>query len=203
MDREEANFALLKKYGYDILTNIKGKVNPKNSNVFVNNEKVNVDKKGYFEGESYIKNENNIINVKAHNPKGGKTEIIKLSIQRIFTEEELAEKEKIKKENKEKLAKEKAKREAEERQKEQKWLNSKAGQICTQHPEWIKEECIKLADRKYWIGMTYDMLVYLRGKPNVANPSNYGYGVNWQWCWTYYTPSCFYGDSFGYVESYN
>jgi len=29
MDREEANFALLKKYGYDILTNIKGKVNKK------------------------------------------------------------------------------------------------------------------------------------------------------------------------------
>lgn len=29
MDREEVNFALLKKYGYDILTNIKGKVNKK------------------------------------------------------------------------------------------------------------------------------------------------------------------------------
>jgi len=29
MDREEANFALLKKYGYELLTNIKGKVNKK------------------------------------------------------------------------------------------------------------------------------------------------------------------------------
>jgi hypothetical protein len=71
------------------------------------------------------------------------------------------------------------------------------------HPTWTKEDCLKLSKNKIWIGMTLDMLKYLRGKPNNANPSDYGKGVKWQWCWNNYTPSCFYGNSDGIVTSYN
>lgn len=84
------------------------------------------------------------------------------------------------------------------------WEQSKAGRLCKEHTGWTKEECQNLADNKIWIGMTYDMLVALRGKPNSANPSNYGYGMRWQWCWHYHTPSCFYDDNDdGIVDSYN
>jgi predicted nucleic acid-binding Zn ribbon protein len=85
-----------------------------------------------------------------------------------------------------------------------KWLASKAGKICTKHPDWKRDDCEGLADEKIWIGMTYDMLVEMWGKPNYTNLSNYGYGVQRQWCWTYYTPSCFYDeDDDGTVDSYN
>jgi hypothetical protein len=47
------------------------------------------------------------------------------------------------------------------------------------------------------------MLKYIRGLPNSANPSNYGMGTEWQWCWNNYTPSCFYGDEDGIIDSYN
>ena len=94
---------------------------------------------------------------------------------------------------------------ATQREAEQKaWESSKAGQICKAHPEWSKNDCERLANNKIWIGMSYDMLVYKRGKPNSANPSNYGSGTEWQWCWTYRTPSCFYDDNDdGIIDSYN
>lgn len=85
------------------------------------------------------------------------------------------------------------------------WAASRAGKLCKAHPEWDKQLCQKLADGKYWTGMTYDMLVASYGsKPNSANPSNYGGATQWQWCWHDYKPSCFYdnnGD--GVVDAYN
>ena len=81
--------------------------------------------------------------------------------------------------------------------------NSKAGRIKKKHPEWSDEDCENLANRRIWIGMSIQMLVYLRGNPNSANPSNYGDGINWQWCWENYTPSCFYGRADGIITSYN
>ena len=96
---------------------------------------------------------------------------------------------------------ERAKREAME---EKKFLKSKAGRIWKRHPEWSKEDCELLASNKIWIGMTYSMLKYKRGLPNHANPSNYGNGTQWQWCWDDYTPSCFYDhDDDGKIDSYN
>ncbi len=87
---------------------------------------------------------------------------------------------------------------------QKKWEQSKAGKICKEHSDWTKEDCDRLADNRVWIGMSYDMLIYLRGKPNAANPSNYGHGTRWQWCWYNRTPSCFYDDNDdGIVESYN
>lgn len=93
---------------------------------------------------------------------------------------------------KQKLAEEKA------------WNQSKAGKICKENVGWTKEECQDLVDNKVWIGMTYDMLIAQRGKPNSANPSNYGNGTKWQWCWYDYKPSCFYDNNEdGITDSYN
>jgi len=86
---------------------------------------------------------------------------------------------------------------------EKKWESTKAGQIHKKHPNWSKEECELLAARKIWIGMNLDMLKYLRGNPNHANPSNYGNGTEWQWCWDDYSPSCFYGKDDGIITAYN
>ncbi len=84
-----------------------------------------------------------------------------------------------------------------------KWNNSKAGKIQKKHPEWSNEDCERIASREIWIGMTLDMLKYERGNPNSANPSNYGSGREWQWCWDNYTPSCFYGNDDLIIKSYN
>ena len=84
------------------------------------------------------------------------------------------------------------------------WNNPKAKQICLDNPGWTKNECEKLADGKIWIGMSYEMLKYKRGLPDSANPSNYGGGTEWQWCWLDYTPSCFYDtNNDGNIDSYN
>lgn len=83
------------------------------------------------------------------------------------------------------------------------WENSKAGKIQKKHPDWTKEECEDLANHKIWIGMTLEMLKFERGNPNSANPSNYGNGTHWQWCWDDYTPSCFYGGDDQIITSYN
>jgi hypothetical protein len=88
-------------------------------------------------------------------------------------------------------------------QEEKKWLSSKAGKISRKHPEWSREDCEKIAAGQIWIGMKYEMLVYMWGKPNSANPSNYGNGNRWQWCWHDYEPSCFYGGDDGIITAYN
>ena len=81
--------------------------------------------------------------------------------------------------------------------------NSKAGKLYKKHSDWSKEDCEKLAERKIWIGMNYDMLLYLRGKPNNVNTSNYGSGNEYQCCWDDYDPSCFYMGSDHIITSYN
>ena len=85
------------------------------------------------------------------------------------------------------------------------FMKTKAGRIYKKHPEWSREDCQRLADNDIWIGMGINMLKYKRGLPNSANPSNYGTGVTqWQWCWTDWTPSCFYdNDGDGLIDSYN
>ena len=84
-----------------------------------------------------------------------------------------------------------------------KWENSKAGKIQKKHTNWSEEDCERVANNRIWIGMSIDMLKYERGTPNNANPSNYGNGRQWQWCWDDYSPSCFYGGDDGIITSYN
>ncbi|HNW71678.1 MAG TPA: hypothetical protein PKZ36_00290 [Candidatus Paceibacterota bacterium] len=85
-----------------------------------------------------------------------------------------------------------------------KWELTPAGKLCEKHTTWKKEDCDRLADERIWIGMTYEMLVYLNGKPDSANPSNYGNGIKYQYCWHDNTPSCYYDtDNDGVIDSYN
>jgi len=180
---------------------IKGKIDPPKAVLSINNRTIVLDNKGNFYYKFSLQNETNVAKIQAKN--GGRMSEATLSINRIFTEEEKAEEEAKKQAALEARKKAEEKREAKELAEQKAWEQSKAGQICIKHPKWTKEDCTNLADNKIWIGMSYDMLVYKRGKPNSANPSNYGLGTEWQWCWHDYTPSCFYGDDDGIVDSYN
>ncbi|MDP1815198.1 MAG: hypothetical protein Q8K92_12180 [Leadbetterella sp.] len=197
---------------------VKGKIEPKGAELKIEYHIV-ATKDGEFSYDVSLPLEKNTITASAKYHSNNATENI--TVNRIFTPEEKAELERKRAEAKiesdrkraEAEAKKQAAIDAENKAKEEQankdlatqkaWEKTKAGQICLKHPEWEKADCGKLADKKYWIGMSYDMLVYLRGKPNSANPSNYGSGVQWQWCWYDYTPSCFYGDEDGIVDSYN
>lgn len=86
---------------------------------------------------------------------------------------------------------------------QKRWDKTKAGKIQKKHPSWSNEDCERLAERRIWIGMSIDMVKYLFGRPNRANPSNYGNGTHWQWCYDDYTPSCYYGGEDGIITSYN
>jgi DNA-directed RNA polymerase subunit RPC12/RpoP len=84
-------------------------------------------------------------------------------------------------------------------------MGSQAWKLHKKYPNWSIEECKDIAEGKYWIGMSYDMLISSFGrKPDSANPSNYGNGARWQWCWHNSTPSCFYDhNDDGIIDSYN
>lgn len=84
-----------------------------------------------------------------------------------------------------------------------KWDKSKAGKIQKKHPTWSDDDCDNVSKNQIWIGMSYDMLIYERGKPNTVNPSNYGNGAHYQCCWDDYTPSCFYMGEDDIITAYN
>jgi hypothetical protein len=84
------------------------------------------------------------------------------------------------------------------------WNKSSAGKLCAKHTDWKEDECKDLIKRLIWVGMKYDMLVYLYGKPNHINPSNYGGGNRYQYCWDDITPSCYYDNNDDdIIDSYN
>ncbi len=190
-------------------TTIKGTIDPKDATLSINGTSVKTEN-GEFNYQAKLSDEKNVFTLKVSNSNGQSEQ--KITINRTFTEEELAEYERQKAEEEaKKQAAIEAQKKAEEERKakelaEQKaWEQSKAGKLCKKYPTWSKDECTKVANKKIWIGMTYDMLVESYGsKPNHANPSNYGSGTSWQWCWTYYTPSCFYDrNDDGIIDSYN
>jgi hypothetical protein len=90
---------------------------------------------------------------------------------------------------------------------DQKFNNSKAGKIykfCqSKNANVSKEDCERAAEGKIWIGMNIWLLVAKRGKPNAVNPSNYGSGTEYQYCWENWSPSCFYTKEDDIVYSYN
>jgi len=81
--------------------------------------------------------------------------------------------------------------------------NPKAASIQKNHKDWTDNECIMLSKGQIWIGMSIQMVVYLRGLPNHKNVSNYGRGLQYQYCWDGYTSSCFYTYEDQIVYSYN
>jgi hypothetical protein len=67
----------------------------------------------------------------------------------------------------------------------------------------IKENEI-ITKGEVWVGMGFDMLIYLYGKPTGGNISDYGTGKQYQFCWSNRIPSCFYEDNGdGFVDAYN
>lgn len=189
---------------------IKGKANPYTpSSLSINGIIItDVDKDGNFSKEVSLNEGVNVLTIQAKNGSNISTETV--TVTRILTEAEKAEKAKEQAEAEAKKqaeleAQKKAQAEADAKAKAEQaaFDATRAGQICKQHPEWSKKECQNVADNKYWIGMSLDMLKTERGLPNNANPSNYGGETQWQWCWDDYTPSCFYGGSDGIITSYN
>lgn len=193
---------------------IKGKIEPKASQIKISDKDiVRPDNNGNF-SYNYDRLDfgKNNITIEYWNIK--ETKKLNLSITRNPTPEEQAEmdKQKAEAEAKKKADEEQAKKTQEEYQakkqaEENAYYATPAGQICKSHPEWSKLDCEKLASgtHRYWIGMTYDMLVYSYGsKPNSANPSNYGGDTHWQYCWYDFTPSCFYDENDDkIIDSYN
>lgn len=171
--------------------------------VFLNNYKKFEEKDiTHFSETLPLEEVKNTIEILAFNGELETQEV--LIITRDKTEEDVLKEENAKKEaeTQERKKIEQEKKQAEEAKK---WEQSKAGKLCQKYPTWSKNDCSKVADGRYWIGISYEMLVESMGsKPNSANPSNYGYGTQWQWCWYNYTPSCFYdNDDDGLIDSYN
>ena len=96
----------------------------------------------------------------------------------------------------EELAKQKAEQEAFEK--------SPAGKLCRKHSTWEKDDCIRVADDKIWIGMSLDMLIEENGQPTTKNLSNYGSGSRYQYCWRGISPNCYYDNNDdGIIDAYN
>lgn len=75
--------------------------------------------------------------------------------------------------------------------------------LFMKHPDWSLEDCQAVSKGQIWIGMRYDMLLYMWGRPDHVNVSNYGTGDQYQACWEGYTPSCFYFGTDQVIRSYN
>lgn len=188
---------------------IKGQIKPISAILKINDNIIKTEN-GNFNYSAKLNDEKNNFTLKVSN-KNGQTQQ-QITINRIFTEEELKKREqqKAEEEAKKQAALELQKKAEEERRAkelaEQKvWEQSRAGKLCAKYSSWTKDDCINVADKKYWIGMTYNMLIESFGrKPNSASPSNYGSGVQWQWCWWNVNPSCFYDhNNDGIIDSYN
>lgn len=99
-----------------------------------------------------------------------------------------------------------------------------AGKICKEHPGWSKDDCKMVADDEafpspsmtsYWPSATFDMLVTALGEPTTTNISDYGTGVQYQYCWEWDSmleaPGlflsdkiyCYYANSSDVITSYN
>ncbi len=85
----------------------------------------------------------------------------------------------------------------------QKYYKSKAGKINKKHPDWTKEECKGVADKKIWIGMSIWMVAEERGCIGRKNISNYGSGNKYQYYWSDYSPHAFYTKEDDIVYAYN
>src|ERR1035441_5810580 len=191
---------------------IKGRVIPAQSTVLISADKpigggdqIIPDNNGNFVHLVQLPSEGkNQITITAND--GGETVSSSLTIIRVFTDEDRAAAAKAAAEKAAADARAKAaaaKAEAEAKAEEAAYSNSRAGRLCAKHPDWTRDDCESLANRRIWIGMTLEMLKTNRRRPDHATPSNYGNGTSWQWCWDDYTPSCFYGEDDEINTAYN
>lgn len=188
---------------------VQGKVEPAGSIVKVGEQVIARGGDGSFRYDAPLPSEKNVIQITASN--ADKTTTVTLNVVRLYTEAEKAEQARLRAEADAKQqaaleAQKKAQAEAAAKAKAEQaaFDASRAGKICKKHPTWSQEVCQNVADHKYWIGMDIDMLKASYGRlPDHANPSNYGSGTQWQWCWSDMTPSCFYGADDGIITSYN
>lgn len=178
---------------------IKGIVEPSGAELKIGNQLVSVND-GNFSYDVPLPNENNSIFITVRN--GSSAENVSLIVKRIFTDEEKLAIENKKKDDEakktalaEQAKKDKLAQDAKSLADKKAYEATKAGQICKNHPDWTRSDCQDLADKKIWVGMTYDMLIFQRGKPNSINPSNYGGETRYQYCWHSNTPSCFYDNN--------
>lgn len=187
---------------------VKGTVDPSSAELKIGNQLVSVDD-GNFSYDVPLPNENNSIFITVRN--GSSNENVSLVVRRIFTDEEkLAIENKKKDDEANKIAseeqakKDKLAQDAKSLADKKAYEATKAGQICKNHSNWTRSDCQDLADKKIWVGMTYDMLIFQRGKPNSINPSNYGGETRYQYCWYDSTPSCFYdNDNDDIMDAFN
>lgn len=176
---------------------IQGKVDPRSSALFVDGVPTQINNDGTFSSAASLTEGSNTVTVAATNH--GNSSSAQIAITRVLTDAEKAQRAQEAADQ----AKAQADAAAQAAAEQAAFDRSPAGKICKGHPDWTRDECQNIVDNKYWIGMNLDMLKAERGLPNRANPSSYGGSTQWQWCWTDYTPSCFYGGSNGIVESYN
>jgi hypothetical protein len=188
---------------------LKGEVFPNNAELEINNEKIIV-RNGQFNYPFQIFSGDNHFYIKI-NDGGNVSNQTMVLVGKLFGNDLLSEKkyysnlDKTKKIESEKEEREKQIAEKGKEKEDRKWKMSKAYSIFKKHPNWSREECEAIAKGNYWIGMSYEMLKVSFGrKPSRINPSNYGTGVKYQYCYDDITPSCFYdnnGD--GIIDAYN
>jgi len=67
-------------------------------------------------------------------------------------------------------------------------IENRAWDLLMSHPDWGKDECLSLANRKVWVGMTKEKLLLSRGQPQHID-KNYSSSVNnEQWAYGSYGP---------------
>lgn len=158
---------------YEKTINIKGTVLPKKADLMVNNQKIETTN-GNFSYSLSLSEGQNTVKITA------KTWFEKetlLTVNRKLTEEEIVNKEEAKA-RAEAIAKEKA---AKARAEREAWEQSRAGQLCKEHPTWTKEECQDIENKKIWIGMTKEQAIESWGRPYDVNKSVGSWGVHEQW----------------------
>jgi hypothetical protein len=176
---------------------IKGSVSPADAVLTINDTTIQPDSKGNFSYSAPLFNETNSITITAKNY--GKVSTKTLSVTRVYSNQEKTDMAAATLKAQQDALAADAKAKADQLA----YDNSPAGKLCKKHPEWTPDDCTGVAKHQYWIGMSLDMLKAEHGLPNHSNPSDYGSGTHWQWCWDDITPSCFYGGDDMIITSYN
>jgi len=165
-----------------------GSVDPADSTVQINKTKIQLVN-GIFEYTAQLPEEKNDFIVIASNSRSENSAATqKITVNRIFTPEEMAAKEKAKaeaeaKKTAEQEAAEKAKAEADAKLKaeQEAWDKSKAGKLCNAHPTWSNDECEIIAEGKVRIGMTKEQAIASWGNPDDINKTTSSFGTHEQW----------------------